>query len=189
MIRSLAPAAVVLLALAAPVAHPQESRMDADRGWDAVTRCAREDSPRARHECLDRVLAEAGLLTDEMRAQQQRRAFGLENAPPAPPAARASAPAPSPAPAPAPAATPAPATATPASPDRLEVEIASAQRAGNARLVLTTTEGAVWRQVESVDMPIPPSAGERMGIRRGVAGGYRCTMARTNLTFRCERTR
>jgi hypothetical protein len=69
------------------------------------------------------------------------------------------------------------------------VEIASVQRPANGRLQVTTTEGAVWRQTESVEMPIPPSQGDRMTIRRGVAGGYRCSVARTNLTFRCERSR
>jgi hypothetical protein len=38
-------------------------------------------------------------------------------------------------------------------------------------------------------MPLPPVAGDRMTIRKGAMSGYRCSVATTNLTFRCARSR
>jgi hypothetical protein len=83
---------------------------------------------------------------------------------------------------------PAPATA-PAQPDRLDVELAKVEKAANGRLFVTTTDGAVWLQIETVEMPLPPVAGDRMSIRKGSLGGYRCTVASTHLTYRCARNR
>src|SRR4051812_17811048 len=85
--RLLAPAAMAtLLCLTATAVTAQTSSatpgtMSAERGWSSIARCAQEDSERARHTCLDRVLRDAGLLTPEMHAQQQRRAFGLDDKP------------------------------------------------------------------------------------------------------------
>lgn len=190
--------AAALAALAPPLLFAQ-SPMKADEGWAEVARCARADSESARHTCLDRLLRDAGLLTAEMSAQQQRRSFGLEEraavAPPPPPAPAAAAPA---AASPAPAVTAAPKPATrPAVPaptatvdaDRLEVEIASVQKAADGRLAIETKDGALWRQTESVEMPQPPMAGNRMSIRKGALNGYRCSVPSTRLTFRCARSR
>jgi hypothetical protein len=162
---------VVCASLVARAASP----MSAEQGWSSVARCAQEDSERARHACLDRVLRDAGLLTTEMDTRQQRRAFGLEEQ------RAAAAKAPAPAPAPPVAAEPEPAA------DRLEVAIASVRKGVDGMLLVTTAEGAVWRQSESVEMPLPPVAGDRMKIRKGAMSGYRCSVARTNLTFRCAR--
>jgi hypothetical protein len=202
--RLLAPAAMATLlcltttaAVAQSPTQPPET-MNAERGWSSVARCAQEESERARHTCVDDVLREAGLLTTEMRTRQQRRAFGLDDKP---------APAPSPAPvSPGPVApsnaspaavakspetvAPSPATVAPATqPDRIEVELAAVEKAVNGRLFVTTTDGAVWLQTESVEMPQPPVAGDRMSIRKGSMGGYRCTVASTRLTYRCARNR
>ena len=145
--------------------HAQTPAMDADAGWSAVGRCAAVANERARHTCLDDVLRRAGLLTPQVEEKERRRQFGT------PPASAA-----------APAAPEAQAEAT-----KLLVEVASARRAPDGRLAITTAEGAVWRQTESVEMPQPPAAGDQMTIRQGALGGYRCSVARTNLTFRCER--
>jgi predicted transglutaminase-like cysteine proteinase len=184
--------------------------MNAEQGWSAITHCAQEESERARHTCLDRVLRDAGLLTNEMRARQQRKAFGLEEkaarTPPTPPPAAATSPvaatppvaaakppattaAPATAPAPATPATPPATAAPPAQPDRLEVELTKVEKAVNGRLLVTTSDGAVWLQAESVDMPQPPVAGDRMTIRKGSLNGYRCSVASTHLTYRCVRSR
>ncbi|MEJ1965005.1 MAG: hypothetical protein WDO56_27080 [Gammaproteobacteria bacterium] len=211
--RLLAPAAVAtLLCLTTTVVTAQTpSTMSAEQGWSSIARCAQADSERARHTCLDRVLRDAGLLTPEMHAQQQRRAFGLDdkpaNAPPPAPEAAAktartaTAAAAGVAESPTPAALPtgsatrktvAPSLATaapPAQPDRLEVELASVARAPDGKLFVTTTDGAVWLQNESVDMPQVPVAGDRMTIRKGSMGGYRCSVVSTHLTYRCVRNR
>jgi len=237
--RLLAPAATAaLLCLTTTAAIAQTSDrapgpMNAERGWSAIGRCAQAESERARHTCVDNVLREAGLLTDEMHARQQRRAFGLDDKPvrSSPPAqsapaatrptngvtasatsataapdsaastARGSAATPAPGPtastSPPPSAArsastsasaPAP-TAPPAQPDRLDVELAKVEKAVSGRIFVTTTDGAVWLQAESVEMPQPPVAGDRMSIRKGSMGGYRCSVASTHLTYRCTRSR
>jgi hypothetical protein len=190
--------------------------MSAEQGWSSVARCAQEDSERSRHTCLDRLLREAGLLTDEMHARQQRRAFGLDEKPARTPPPNQAAPASNPSAAAAtttavaeealnrraaqktPAGTTSPAATAPtaantsapsAQPDRLEVELAKVGKAANGRLFVTTTDGAVWLQAESVEMPQPPVAGDRMTIRKGSMGGYRCSVASTHLTYRCTRSR
>jgi hypothetical protein len=224
-----------------PTSNPTSAQpagtMNAERGWSSIARCAQEDTERARHICVDGVLREAGLLTAEMRARQQRRAFGLESEPvrASPPAKAAASPEPassaaavnssrpvasspaatasssqavassptapansSPPVASSPAAAasssppvaPSPAAVTPpAQPDRLEVELAAVKKAVNGSLLVTTTDGAVWLQTESVDMPLPPVAGDRMSIRKGSMGGYRCSVISTRLTYRCMRSR
>ncbi|MEJ0038031.1 MAG: hypothetical protein WDO68_18470 [Gammaproteobacteria bacterium] len=249
--RLLAPASVAtLLCLTTTAVTAQTTgTMNAEQGWSSIARCAQEDSERARHTCLDRVLRDAGLLTPEMHAQQQRREFGLEDkavraVPPAPagaastastaaasstgtgvsatsakspaasaealnrraaktttgggatpPTATATPPvnaSPSSANASPSSANPAPspAAAAPAAPpDRLEAELAKVEKAANGNLFVTTTDGAVWLQAESVDMPQPPVAGDRMTIRKGSMGGYRCSVVSTHLTYRCVRSR
>ena len=62
-------------------------------------------------------------------------------------------------------------------------------KAVDGRIYVTTTDGAVWLQTESVMMPQPPMAGDRMTIRKGSMGGYRCSVTSTNLTYRCTRSR
>ena len=216
--RLLAPAAMATLLCLTTTAAPAQTpgTMNAEQGWSSITRCAQEDTERGRHTCLDRVLRDAGLLTAEMHAQQQRRAFGLDDksasvSAPAP-ADRAAATPPVTPPRPATAAipsaataeealnrraagttpggTPSPATpASPAQPDRLEAELAKVEKAVDGRLFVTTTDGAVWLQAESVQMPQPPVAGDRMTIRKGSMGGYRCSVASTHLTYRCARNR
>jgi hypothetical protein len=234
--RLFAPAsmATLICLTTAAVAADSPGTVNADQGWSAVSRCAQEDTERGRHTCIDRVLRDAGLLTNEMRAIQQRRVFGLDEkaarvTPPAPAAsppttaatpqattaatAQASPPART---APAAAATPgaatastpspvakslaaAPASSSPAAatgapaessePDRLNVELIKVEKAVNGRIFVTTNDGAVWLQTESVSMPLPPAVGDRMSIRKGALGGYRCTVASTNLTYRCIRNR
>jgi hypothetical protein len=223
----LAPAAtatLLFLTTSALAADAPGGTMTAEQGWSSIARCAQEDTERARHTCLDRVLHDAGLLTDEMHARQQRRAFGLDDK-----AARATTPAtvaPSPAAvssgtaaaataarassapaaastAPAPAASGAPqealnrraaksaanTAAPPAQADHLEVELAKVEKAVDGNLFVTTSDGAVWLQAESVQMPQPPMAGDHMTIRKGSLGGYRCSIVSTHLTYRCVRSR
>lgn len=225
--RLLAPAAMATLLCLTTTAVTAETpgTMNAEQGWSSIARCAKEETERARHTCVDGVLRDAGLLTPEMHAQQQRRAFGLDEkaarAAPAPastpmpaaPASGTSGAAPAsvagpasattsassaaPASAAPPAASakspsapaPAAATAPPAQPDRLEVELAKVEKALDGRLVVTTTDGAVWLQTESVEMPQPPMKGDHMTIRKGSMGGYRCSVTSTHLTYRCVRNR
>src|SRR4029079_805514 len=74
-----ATATLLFLTTTALAADAPGGTMTAEQGWSSIARCAQEDTERARHTCLDRVLRDAGLLTDEMHARQQRRAFGLDD--------------------------------------------------------------------------------------------------------------
>jgi hypothetical protein len=174
---------------AAATAPAAETATGAEAGWAAVTGCAQQDTERARHDCLDQVLRDAGLLTPELRARQQQRAFGLEqSATPAPAAPQPVAPPTSTAPS-AQVAGPLPAKPVAESPpDRIEVEVASVITSRDGKLVVTTTDGAVWRQTESLTNYRLPAAGERMTIRRGALGGYLCTPS-SKLSWRCARDR
>jgi hypothetical protein len=185
-------AAILAAAAATPAA---EGGADAEAGWAAVTRCAQQDTERARHDCVDQVLRDAGVLTPELRARQQQRAFGLEQAAspsPVAPAPAAVQPAAQPPVAKAssdPAATQSSTKALRESPpDRVEVEVASAVAGRDGKLVITTTDGAVWRQTESITNYRLPAAGERMTIRKGSLGGYLCTPS-SKLSWRCARDR
>ncbi len=183
--------ACVVAVLAAASATPAaETGSGAEAGWTAVTRCAQQETEPARHDCLDEVLRDAGLLTPELRARQQQRAFGLEQpAAPAPVAPSPAAPPPTATAPPAPAARRSPATTAPESPpDRVEIEVASVVKSRDGKLIVTTTDGAVWRQTESLTNYRLPVVGERMTIRRGALGGYLCTPS-SKLSWRCARDR
>ncbi len=74
-------------------------------------------------------------------------------------------------------------------PDRVDVQLTKVAKAPNGRLIVTTNDGAVWLQTESVSMPLPPTSGDRMSIRKATLGGYVCSVADTHLTYRCARSR
>lgn len=60
--------------------------------------------------------------------------------------------------------------------DGITVELAKAERDLQGDWVMTTTEGAVWRQVND-DRPYkPPHVGSTMGIKRALMGGFFCTI-------------
>ena len=146
---------------------------DADSGWRAVSACAAQPSERARHACLDDVLRRAGLLTTERETRQQRERFGLKDDAPAPAAA------------PATAVTPTP---SPTAPATVEVELAQVSTTRDEKLILMTTDGAVWRQIEGTPIRPVPVVGDRMTIRRASMGSFLCEVRR-NVGFRCSRSR
>ena len=178
-------AAVLVLSLAPALRAQAPAAMDAEQGWSAVGRCAAISNERARHDCLDDVLRNAGLLTRQAEATERRRQFGA-TAPAAPPAPSA-APA---APASAPASASVPAAAAPRveAVDRLEAAIATIVKGADGKLVLTTTEGAVWRQTDSDTIPRLPAAGEIVRIRKASFSSFLCELP-SHHTFRCTRTK
>lgn len=58
--------------------------------------------------------------------------------------------------------------------DHLSVELSAAHRDANGKWVLTTTDGAVWRQTDEFDLGEDPHAGSKMVIQNGVAGSFFC---------------
>jgi len=158
--------------------------MTPDQGWSAISQCASNPTERARHACVDDVLRKAGLLTPQAEAKERRRQFGLDEN-----AARAAPPVAAPKPPPSPA--PAPASAAPPKNDdsgRVEVEVARAAVATDGKVVVTTTDGAQWKQTDSDTLPRLPAAGDRVKIRRASLGSYLCELP-THHTFRCVRTK
>jgi hypothetical protein len=180
-------ASVVALTCTSAAGQPAST---AEAGWAAMQRCAREAGEAARHRCMDDVLRGAGLLP------------GADQARPAPaPAPQAAAERAAPVPAPAPASEPRSrfgletsparqarkARPAPSGPDRVEVTLSGVELDGEGKLVLTTSEGAVWRQVESDPVRPAPSAGQTMIIEKKSLGGFMCRPGRW-AAFRCIRT-
>jgi hypothetical protein len=154
-----------------------EGASAADAGWAKMTRCAAIGDDKARHTCTDDALREAGLLTDETKAAAKRQAFGLQK-----PATSAVAAAAAP---PQMAAQPASSPGREES-DRLEVTLANVTKSGDGKLTLTTTEGAVWHQVESEAVSQVPRQGEVMKIETRSLGGFMCRPSKY-VSFRCYR--
>lgn len=201
-------AAVCLAVVAAALPAAGYCQSSAETSWEAIKTCAtiKEDKPR--FTCYDAVVRGAGLLPSA--AELHRDTFGLPanaaspapapkaaDAPAAPPAPVAVAPKsaaaasvaamPAPAaPAVAPVLTPAP--AAPPAHDKLDVIIAKVDAGGDGKFTVTTTDGAVWRQIESVTLHQPPLKGDTMTISQGTLGGFMCKSSKY-VTFRCQRLR
>jgi hypothetical protein len=69
-----------------------------------------------------------------------------------------------------------------------QVTLATVATGSDGRLVLTTTEGVVWRQVESTAVRPTPTQGKVMTIERTSAGGFLCRFGKW-VEFRCFRAR
>ena len=157
----------------APHVARAEQAAGAEAGWAAITKCAALADDEARHTCSDEVLRKAGLLpTAQAKASEQRKKFGLER-----PAVRE---------------TSAPVTSGAASvkseDDLLHVTLTHVAKGGDGKLALTTSEGAVWRQIESATLYPMPVEGQAMAIEKTRLGGFMCKPS-PHVTFRCLRAR
>jgi hypothetical protein len=190
----------VVTGVAAPSARAQASN-SADN-WEAMTKCAAIADADARHDCSDDVLREAGLLgaapVESSRPRTVSSAPGASE--PGPSSSRSStrrepaSPAPS-SPAPAPKATadvrkdfgidtPPPSDDES---NRIEVTLTQVEKAGDGKLIVTTSEGAVWRQLFTDAMMQNPKVGESMRVRKNALGGYMCRIGKWP-SFKCKRT-
>jgi hypothetical protein len=152
---------------------PAREMPSAESGWSAITKCAAILDDESRHECSDNVLRDAGLLpAAETRSSEKRKRFGLQK-----PAARAAEQA---------AASGAP--IPPPNEDQLEVTLAAVSASGDGKLVLTTSEGAIWKQVESTAVRPMPREGQAMTIEKMSLGGFMCRPSKW-VSFRCFRSR
>ncbi len=149
------------------------TQQTAESGWSAMKKCAAILEDELRHACTDNALRDAGLLPDSETASSNRqKRFGLQR--PAAPAASS------------PDASDAPTQQKPE--DKLEVTLAAVKESGNGRLVLTTTDGAIWKQVESKTVHPTPVQGGSMTISKTSFGGFMCKPNKWT-TFRCARAR
>ena len=71
---------------------------------------------------------------------------------------------------------------------KLDVVIAQVDQSYDSKVTITTTEGAVWTQVESGSLHQPPLKGDTMTITQGSFGGFMCKSSKY-VTFRCRRVR
>jgi len=144
---------------------PANSQTTAADRWAAMTKCAAITADVARHRCSDDVLRDAGLLAPH---------FGLETSPARVPQA---------------AATQAAASAAKRpGDDRAQATLAAVAAGADGKLVLTTTDGAVWHQVESNAVRPAPTQGQILTIERTSFGGFMCKSGKW-VTFRCYRAR
>ena len=146
----------------------------ADAGWAKMTQCAAIADDKARHACTDDALRDAGLL--EAKATVKRKAFGLQK-----PASIAAS-------APAEAVTASPPLPKKSDTEEVEVTLAKVEQGGDGKLVLTTSDGAVWHQVESGVVRQPLKQGETMKIETKSLGGFMCRPSKY-VSFRCYRSK
>jgi hypothetical protein len=68
----------------------------------------------------------------------------------------------------------------------LTLTIASVTLAPQGRVVLTSTDGAVWEQTDSDKVENIPAPGETFKVSKGAMGGFMCHLTRWQ-TVRCQR--
>lgn len=56
--------------------------------------------------------------------------------------------------------------------DRVTLTVDSARQDANGRWTLKMSDGAVWRQIDSNDLPHPPHAGSTATVRKGALGSF-----------------
>ena len=158
---------VAVVSCLVSLAAQSQDTSNAEAGWAAIGKCAAIKDDDARHACSDDVLRKAGLLPGaeaaaETKSADSRKRFGLQR----------------------------PTTDAASRHDgaQVEVTLASVHQGGDGKLVLTTTEGAVWRQSESDAVRPQPVQGQTMTIVKGSLGGFLCKSSRY-VAFRCFRSR
>jgi hypothetical protein len=176
------------LALAPGGAGAQDAAApDASSSWADMAKCGAIANDAERHACTDEVLRKAGMMaSEEARSREHRKSFGMDLPRFRIPAAhkQVSAPAVKSA-----EASPPPAPVAPApseDPDKVTVTVEKVVQRGDGKFVFTTTEGAVWRQVESDAIMPRPRDGQMMTVMRTTLGGYMCMLSKWS-SFRCTR--
>jgi hypothetical protein len=201
----LAAAAAVVLAAGAGLMARAQDAAKAPPSWDTLVRCAGMADTDSRLSCYDAAMRAAGYEPKPAEVQaEKRRRFGLsfpeislmrrhakeEGAQAV--AANNSAPAAAPASA---GAAAAPATAPPAAKvaedDENEVSVqldTVARVEPTNRLLLFTTDGAIWAQTDDEMISPSPKSGQTIVIKRNRFGGYFCQFDKRN-AVRCVRKR
>jgi hypothetical protein len=156
--------------LLAPIpAWAQDDQDVATANWQAIVACAERPNPENRHACVDSVLREAGVLDPEREIAAQRKSFGgtprgderVEQA------RRETA------------------SAPPPEITKLETIVANALIGGDRLLVIATTEGAVWKQIDGSAFRRAPAKGAAFSAEEGALGSYRCKIGSD--IYRCQR--
>jgi hypothetical protein len=170
-------ATLLLLSTVSSFAAQTSPSMNAEQGWSAIGRCASISNERARHGCLDDVLRNAGLLTPQVEATERRRQFGLDGDSTRAPREADAVPPPSP-----------PPPSRSETVERLEAAIATIDKGADGKVVITTTDGALWKQTDADTIPRLPAAGDLVKIRKATFGSFLCELP-SHHTFRCVRSK
>ena len=152
---------LVAVAMVASAAAMDATGTSPEARWTAVVACADRPDERQRHACVDDVLRRAGVLTDAQEQRDQRQRFGRDAVPSAPQGPE---------------------------PESIELVLASVSEGRDGRLLLTTRDGAVWRQTESRVFAQTPAAGQTLTVHRGAIGNFLCEVNGRS-PFRCARSR
>ncbi len=176
-----------------------ERTAPSDAAWSAITLCAHIAKDSDRHACLDDALRNAGLMPGHPTAAPVPTEGAVPGAGAVAPAAAPEAAAP---------ATQERDSASAAAPSKesradfglqpktsrrpgvaqtLQVTLRRVDQA-EGKLLLTTTEGAIWKQVESADVWPVPTGGQSMTIVSGSFGGFFCKPSKY-VSFRCFRVK
>jgi hypothetical protein len=71
--------------------------------------------------------------------------------------------------------------------DRITVSLSGASQGVRNEWIMTTVDGAVWRQIDENELFNPPHAGSSMAIRRGLLGSFFCKVDGQQ-AIRCTRS-
>jgi hypothetical protein len=163
---------------------PAQSQPGPDQSaanWQAVVACAELAEADSRHACVDRVLRAAGVLDPAREAAAQRQSFGAperrQEPAPAPTAVTAATPR-------AEAVQERPVAAPPAI-SGIETTVTDALIGGDRLLVATTSEGAIWKQIDGGPFRRAPAKGAAFTVEEGALGSYRCKTGSD--VYRCRR--
>jgi hypothetical protein len=154
-------ASCLMTLVCAPQAARSQKLTSAEAAWAAMTKCAAIAAADARHACADDVMRRAGLLpvTQDTPVAQAEPVTAKPIA--QPPQKDA---------------------------NQLDVTLAAVEQGGDGKLVLTTTEGAIWRQVERIVIFPLPRQGQTITISKTSFGGFMCKPSKW-VAFRCYRAR
>lgn len=191
----------LVLALAGAAAAQTPTPSGPPPSWESLIPCAQKSDPVEGFKCYQAAMKAAGFAPNAaVVAADKRRSFGLQlpsfhaRKPAETKVAQAAATAPAaPAAAPAPVSAPAPARPAPPPPakepeDQVTVTLdAVAVTPPLNRLLLVTTEGAVWQQTDDDTVAPLPRPGQTMTVIKGSIDGFFCRFDKRT-KVRCKRT-
>jgi hypothetical protein len=168
-------------------AQSQPGPDQAAANWQAIVACAEEAGADSRHACVDRVLRAAGVLDPAREAAAQRQSFGTPERRQEPAVAPPTTVAPHATVVATPRAEPVQerAVAAPPAISGIETTVSDALIGGDRLLVVATSGGAIWKQIDGAPFRRAPAKGAAFTVEEGALGSYRCKTGSD--VFRCRR--
>ena len=174
---------VIATALTGALTIPARAQVKTPPSWETLVRCADMTDVNKQVECYNAAMREAGYVrSPQVAAAERHKTFGLtlpnlhKAKPPETAVAQQSG---------APGAAPSPAPAE--DENRITVHIVEvAYTQPLNKLMIVTSDGGVWEQVDTIPLTFTPKAGQAIEIRKTRFGGFFCQFDRTN-AVRCVR--